>query len=614
METIELKNIKDADPKVYEVYKKLKVFKEAPARRKWDKMRSACWKGAIENEMWSAAEEEAMREVGQEPFVINKCNKGVQGSSAIVTDSKPEVKFHPVGSGDLYVAELMKRGFDHVWAKNEGNDVVYEMVEESKIGGVGFIDVKHNAAKGVFGRIEFEESPPDDIYYDPESRKRDYSDTDIIKAKLRTKEYIKERYDDLKDEDLTFQADLKKDSDNQVSSGVTGADNYTIENEKSDFPGAEKEPKCVWEIEAWLIKNVKEYRLVTFNPDGSVANQEKHDTKPTDIPEGATVLPLTVEKRVQRIIVGKKLISEKENPYGVDADGDPVIPTIGLKHQRTRTAYPMSPTAYALPINKEKSKRRMQFIAAASQDINATIVEPADQVEWIGRPGNPGSRVKVSKNAAFQPTRMISGQMNMQGFIILEDRADNDIDDQYDLHDVMRGKPPKGGEDASGRVVLALQDLGGMMSKPFLRALESTMVRVGKVICVLMLDTWPRAMWERLLEQDDWMKWTPDGQQEEADPSIQQKWIQALEKIRPSDPNAESNLSLLDFDIRMTAGSSMPTNRIAKMQMAIEMTTAGIYDTEAALEYVDDPNKDKIVKRMKENEAAMMEAEAMKGR
>jgi hypothetical protein len=47
--------------------------------------------------------------------------------------------------------------------------------------------------------------------------------------------------------------------------------------------------------------------------------------------------------------------------------------------------------------------------------------------------------------------------------------------------------------------------------------------------------------------------------------------------------------------------------------MAIEYVKAGIYDAEAALEYVDDPNKDKIIPRMKakqEAEARMM----MKGR
>jgi hypothetical protein len=38
---------------------------------------------------------------------------------------------------------------------------------------------------------------------------------------------------------------------------------------------------------------------------------------------------------------------------------------------------------------------------------------------------------------------------------------------------------------------------------------------------------------------------------------------------------------------------------MAKEQIAIEKMTAGMYDAEAALEYADDPMKDKVVARLK---------------
>jgi hypothetical protein len=612
MQRIELKYLKDAPKPVLEVYQKLKTFMEAKARREWEDRRKKCW-DAIENKIWTPEEEAEIKKFGQIPLTINKCNKGVQGSSAIVTDSKPEVKFHPVGGGDLYVAELMKRAFDYVWARNNGNDITYELVEETKIGGCGFFDVHHDPAKGMFGRIDIEESPPDDIYYDAESRKRDYSDTDIFKAKLRTKTYIKENYPNEKftDEELVFQQALKKDTDEETSEGLTGKDNYA-EGKKDYIPGVDPEPKCVWEIEAWLKKVVTEYRLVTYAENGTIASSEALDEKPEDIRPDQELYTLTVEKREQRIIVGQKLIESKMNPYGVDADGDPVMPIIGLKAQRTRSAYPMSPTAYAIQINKEKCKRRQQFIAAASQEINSPLIEE-EGTKWDGRPGNPGSRAIISKTAATKPHRMNVGSMNMGSFITLEDKADADIDDQYDLQDVMRGKTPKGHENASGRLVLALQDLGGMMSKPFLRNLEAALVRMAKVVCSIILETWPREMWERLLDKEDMTKWTPDGQAEEPDELIAEKWAAALEAVSPEDPTQKTNLSLMNFDIRLTAGSSMPTNRMAKMQLGMEMFEAGVYDREAVLSMIDDPDKDKIIKRMKEQEQMMMEQEAMKG-
>ena len=44
----------------------------------------------------------------------------------------------------------------------------------------------------------------------------------------------------------------------------------------------------------------------------------------------------------------------------------------------------------------------------------------------------------------------------------------------------------------------------------------------------------------------------------------------------------------------------------------IEKVKAGIYDAEAALEYDDDPNKDKIIARLKAKEEAAIRAGAFK--
>ena len=94
-------------------------------------------------------------------------------------------------------------------------------------------------------------------------------------------------------------------------------------------------------------------------------------------------------------------------------------------------------------------------------------------------------------------------------------------------------------------------------------------------------------------------------------PSIEQinkNWLDALEKICPEDPNAEPAISMLDVDIKIGAGSSMPTNRMAKRADAVEMVKVGIYDPLAALEYMDEPKAKDIAKRIKDNqEAAAMQ-------
>lgn len=584
----------DADERVREVYRFIRKFQAQPPRQEWLDRYEEAW-NAIENKMWTDAEKDESIDAGMVPLVIDKCNKGVQGSAAIVTDQKPEVKFHPIGSSDLYVAELMKRAHDFISEKNEGSDLLYYNVRAAKIGAIAFFIARFNRNKGPFGRIINEDEDPTDVYWDADSRKADLSDTPLIRAKLRTRDYIKENYDGITDEDMRYEI-MSKDEESK-SSGVEGEDNYAIEDSRDSITDRTAiKPKEVWEIEAWIPKTVKEDRQI-----------------------GDQTLSLKIEKIYHRIIVGKKLVEENINPLGEDADGDPIWQIIPLMHDRVRKAYPMSPTNYAVPLNKEKNKRRAQFIYMVSQNANSPIVEPSGKCKWTGNPGTPGSRLMVEGGATFSPYRMPGGTLDATRFIELERICDQEIDDQYDMQDVMRGKMPPGKSDMSGRLVLALQDMGGMMSKPFLRALESAIVKLAKVNIAMAIRYWPRHIWERLIEPDELDSWTPDkpGVEQEQEPNtdeIRRKWLNALEMVRPADPNKEPNISVMDFDVKVMAGSSMPTNRIAKGQMAIEYVKAGIYDAEAALEYVDDPNKDKIIPRMKAKEEAQVRMMMLKGR
>lgn len=584
-----------ADARVREVYRLIRKFKAQSARQKWLDRYEEAW-NAIENEMWTDAEKKELVSAGMVPLVTNDCNKGVQGSSAVVTDQKPEVKFLPIGSGDLYVAELMKRAHDFIWEKNEGSDLAYHNVRGAKIGAIAFFIARFDRSKGPFGRIINEDEDPTDVYWDADSRKGDLSDTPLIRAKLRTRDYILENYDGIKDEDMRYEIMTKEEE--SKSSGVEGEDNYAIEDSRDSIEDTTAiKPKEVWEIEAWIPKTEKETVKIS-----------KTET-----------FTLKIEKLHHRIIVGKKLVEENINPLGEDADGDPIRQIIPLMHDRIRKAYPMSPTNYAVPLNKEKNKRRAQFIYMVSQNANSPIVEPAGKCKWTGNPGTPGSRLKVEAGASFSPYRLPGGTLDASRFIELDRTSKEEIDGQYDMQDVMKGKLPPGRSDMSGRLVLALQDMGGMMSKPFLRALESALVRLAKVNMAMALQYWPRYMWERLIEPDELDTWTPDkpGVETEQDPNteeIRKKWLNALEMVRPADPNKEPNISIMDFDVKVIAGSSTPTNRIAKGEMAIEYVKAGIYDAEAALEYVDDPNKDKIIPRMKAKQEAEARMMMMKGR
>ena len=447
-----------------------------------------------------------MINTGMVPLVINDVVKGVQGSAAVATNQKPKIIVKPVGGSDLYIAELIQRGFNFIWRKNNGNAIVYKFVIESKSSGLGSLVCWHDPYKGIFGRIQFKNNKPTKLYFSADSEEDDFSDTCVILAQLRTKKYILENYPSIKEHELYFESGITDKP--QKSSGVTGEDNYAVgEKEKQIL---QDELKQIWEIEHWELKVVTESWVIVkegkdFKPMPlELEKKEKHVQAVARLQsEGKDILKLEkgfiwerrLQKRIQKIIVGKKMVSNIPQPYGMDSDGDPVMGIIALRHWDTDTAYPTCPTTFALPLCKERSKRRAQIILAASHSMSSPL-ERTKGVKWIGKKGKPGSELEIDKNtpAHAVPRRLAPESFNLQALISLEEMASQGIDDLFDIQDVVKGKMPPGERAPSGRVVLALQDKAGVMSTPFQSKLEEALNRLSKTIIVLMLRHWPQYM------------------------------------------------------------------------------------------------------------------------
>ncbi len=644
-----------APEEVLEVYRLLKKYKEDPDRDWWKReVYERGWEIAYgkSDSLWTTEEKEAMTKKGQIPISINDLHKGIQGSSAVATANRPGINVSPIGSGDLYVAEIFKRGFDFVWGQNVGNFVVYDAVKESKTGGLGWVDVKFDETKGEFGKIVFESDNPLDYYFDKKSRKPDKSDSHIIKAHLITRVYAKDNYD-VTDEDLDFKAVETDEQEGTSSAGKPGEDEYArMEEEKkrdSDASTPKEDVADIWEIEAWLIKKETERKLSVIDLEGKIQDFYLHNDKEGEeaiakLPEGykhKLHKPRKVEIREQRIVVGKKLISTEKNPFGLDSDGDPVLPKIPFIHDRAYNGMAVCPTYRGIEISRSRNKRRMQTIYVVSKNIDAPIIRTEDS-KWVNDPVH-GDELIVGRNASFPPSRLIPGTTSAE-LVNMEQRDEAALNEEFDMHDVMKGKLPPGVD--SGRLVLALQDQAGMMSGPFLSfTVEIGIEKVAKVILALMLRHWPRKWWERLIEPEEMDTWRPEKEKAaemakqqamppgtpqpgemtqpvppQEDPmkaEIRAKWEAALDMIRPKDPDQPPGIDLEGLDVKIVAGSTQPTNRMAKQAVAAELVQAGIYDPQAALDYIDDPKKDEVVarqeKRRQEELAAIAQGQAVKG-
>lgn len=670
MATIDIERIGKAgtDPEVLEVYRRVKRdYLDDDDRKVWKENRKKNWAAAYpldteKDGVWTEDEKAAMIKKGQIPIGVNDLAKGVQGSCAVVTSKNPGLNFSPIGSSDLYVSELFKRGWDYVLGSNGGPVMFFDWIQEAKVGAMGCIEAKHDPSKGIFGKICIDELDPGDYYFTKKKKgKRDHSDVSFGKAHQVTKKYALETYDDLTEEDLIFN-ELSKDDDPDKAKPdtVTGKDNYAIAGQKPEsLPTDDPEDaENVWEIEDWELSKVKELWLMIpsqekpgefdrevyksneeikaagweIDPGGKTATKTARTPNPTydalvkqgavvpgdaivnpstmqEIPAEdvstiqAVIWPRRVEKRIQRIIVGKKMVSKEVNPLGVDADGEPILPIITLPHDRTLSGYPTCPTTRAIELSRSRNKRRMQSIYVVSRNIEAPITM-SDGSKWV-KDDEHGDWIQVAKDAAFPPNRLLPGTTSAE-LVNMEQRDAEAINDEYDMSDVVRGKIPPGQSNIAGRTVLALQDMVGVMSQPFTLTAESAMERLGKAVAALMLKTWPKSMWLRLIDEDDMGSWQPEKekqvdangmQQPPAPDMIEQRWMNAIARITGEDGGEP--MTMIDLDVKIIGGSTQPTNRMAKQGVAMEMVKNGIYDAEAALEYTDDPLKDKVIERRK---------------
>lgn len=636
---------KDVDEITKRVYKTLFRYASSDARHKWITIAKRDKKAAFENEFFTEAEKQEIRKTGAEPYPVNKLVGGIQGMSAIATSNRPDIKVLPLRESDPYLAELAKVGLEHVWLKNYGNDVTYDMVEERNVSGIGCVEGRLDRNKGPFGAVTFEESDATIWYWDAESKRRDRSDTHLIKAQLRTMEYIESVYNLDPDKVASIDDDYP---DGERQDTVTAGDNYKIKpSHKAPDPTT---PRKVWEIEAYMKRTEKEHwavAVVRGNPvlvdfpdvkseKAALAEIERiriegipmEKGQPNAPVDDVTYWPRTLTNRYLTIIVGTDIVEQKDgrggkakelkNPYGLDSDGDPVLPVIFYYGQRTRKAYYRSPTFYAFGPNKSLCKREAQYTLAISKNLSSPPMRDEHGTRWAdpSRPDAPGNELLLSKSARV-PTRLQTGNIDFAALShrLAEDKTD--IFEAYGLNEVMRGKVPEGLERMSGRLGLTLQDTATIMQSPAIRGLESALERLGKLLLSIMLRHWPREKWEALVTEDRINEFRPvedrminqEPDNDKSDELIAQemeirkrKWEGAIDKI------TVDGITIVDFNIAVTAGSSLPTNRLLKQETALEYYKLGLYDRQAALAYSGEPHAKEIAKRIDQKEMQMAQA------
>ena len=152
--------------------------------------------------------------------------------------------------------------------------------------------------------------------------------------------------------------------------------------------------------------------------------------------------------------------------------------------------------------------------------------------------------------------------------------AEHLIEKVANWHEVMQGKQPAG--SPSGVVIKSLQEAVGPRLRRWTRHFEWFLRDVTRGILKLLPYEDPKTIYTILGKQFE---------------EIRIGYLELMEKV-----NLEEGM----FDVRIVAGSTLPTSRQEKIEEAIAMKREGIYPTSAVLRSLNDPNKQEILQEIGE--------------
>ena len=218
-------------------------------------------------------------------------------------------------------------------------------------------------------------------------------------------------------------------------------------------------------------------------------------------------------------------------------------------------------------IDNAKATANMPWIV----DKNAGI----KQGSITARPGliirkNPNTEVR-RENPPSMPMYVINAVETYK----------NDIEMISGIHNTLRGENSSGVYTAQG--VLALQEAGQVRIRLKVKLLEVALAEIAELWVSRMRQFWKEDKWLRITKSDgsyDLKKFT----------------TQILD---------------YDYDIKITAGSTMPVNRGAMLDLMIRLAQTQmpdgqpLVDREAVVEYLPEEVKAPLLRRMRENQSSL---------
>lgn len=526
-----------------------------------------------------------MRMAGMMPIAVDRISPIINAEVAIFTSSRPTFKALPRDDGDVELAAMWSDILTYIWQSNDGDSQFQQCIQDYFVKGAGYIVVSVDPyADDGDGSILMRHAPVWDVYPDPNSREIDLSDARyIIVSRIVNKSILEFSYPDQmrKIKRASTTVGPKMDREPQNATPGQGEGGYAIGQQDYLHIDSVNVDDEVRVIERYEKIRVKHWKVIDSNTgEVNVYPADRYDPKQQASPGQIYQKIWRTRIRITATIGENVVLYRAILP----TDTYPVVPFY-LHHNGT--PYPRSDVSVLKGMQREVNKRRTIMIHNASMQSNWKVLAQRgalhDKNKWETTGSQAGSVLEW--NQGFEePKQWHPGQLP-QAWFTLEQEGKQDMEYAVSVFSNMMGSPMDSQETYRG--MLALEEAGMRKIKHKVQHANHSLRRLGRVLMhyAQALYTMPKVM--RIAGE------TNEDYKEIYLNQIGQDPITGRMK-------KFNDIGIGQYDIVVYDGTSMPTNRMALLNLYMELYQMGIIDKAEVLKKTDIPNRKAVMERMGE--------------
>ena len=559
--------------------------KYADARKDWDVNAREAIDFTLGNH-FTAEESEVLQSIGQADFTIDRIYAAIDKLKSLMTSRPVKYGITAREDSDTKLANVWKTLLEYIFDISDGQHHFKQAVHDYATTGLGYFYayIEPEADYGR-GEVKYTHLNPFRVYVDPASRDRYFQDAaSIIMSTILTQEQLINLYPDV----LPFLKDIETFSQQDVYDDYPNSQN---KNTNTVFTPAEVDSKD-YDIsitsryrilERFSKVRVPFFRVASIRDDAEqIMSAEQFgvfmEQNEKEFNNGIYQFVEIPQTRIKvTASIGQVLLYETI----LDTDIYPIIP---IPNIWTNTPYPKS------DVNKVKDMQRLlnklfslalshaQTAAGLKLMIPQGSVEDLSQIEkdWA----NPNAVIEY--DPSYGEPHLAQPQPLSGEFYALINQVERYIDLNFGVPELLQGFKSGAADSVRGTMLLAQMGEGRGASK--LRDIEMSLQQLGKVLYQMSKGHYTFEKSFRIVQpNNDITEFTINNR--------------LYDDKKKEILTIQNDITSGQFDVRIMAGSTMPSNKYAEYQMYMEAYQLGLIDKVEALKKTEIYDKEGVLQR-----------------